>query len=57
WIEHTKEIEQDTGYIIDNIGVCNNVGGTIWYQLTHCGIQTIVKKALEEGRPEATPWR
>jgi len=40
WIEHTKEIEQDTGYIIDNIGVCNNVGGTIWYQLTHCGIQT-----------------
>jgi len=39
WIVHTKEIEQATGYIIKNIGVINNVGGTIWYQLTHAGLR------------------
>lgn len=39
WVEHTEEIEADTGYVIKNIGLINNVGGTIWYLLTHCGIQ------------------
>ncbi|MBA7696472.1 hypothetical protein ES703_105120 [subsurface metagenome] len=39
WVENTKEIESETGYVIKNIGIIDNVGGTIWYQLTHCGIK------------------
>ncbi|GAH31917.1 unnamed protein product, partial [marine sediment metagenome] len=39
WVKHTKYIEETTGYVIKNIGVLNNVGGCIWYQLTHAGIR------------------
>ena len=39
WIEHAKEIHQATGYVIKNIGVIDNVGGAVWYQLTHCGLR------------------
>ncbi|GAI19814.1 unnamed protein product [marine sediment metagenome] len=39
WVEYTEEIEKATGYVIKNIGLINNVGGTVWYQLTHCGIK------------------
>lgn len=39
WTRLTKEIEKATGYVIKNIGLVNNPGGTVWYQLTHCGIR------------------
>jgi ribosomal protein S27AE len=39
WTEHTKSIELATGYLIKNIGLLNNVGGAVWYQLTHCGVR------------------
>lgn len=39
WVEHTTEIELATGYVIKNICVLNNVGGCVWYQLTHAGIK------------------
>lgn len=39
WVKNTERIEAATGYVIKNIGLINNVGGTIWYQLTHCMIR------------------
>jgi hypothetical protein len=39
WITKTKEIYQKTGYVIVNHRVRKDIGATVYYQLTHCGIK------------------
>jgi len=39
WIHGSKEIYEKTGWIVKNHGIRNDVEGTIYYQLSHCGIK------------------
>ncbi|GAG87921.1 unnamed protein product, partial [marine sediment metagenome] len=38
WITNTKKISEKYGWVIKNHGVRDSIGGTAFYQLTHCGI-------------------
>lgn len=38
WIDKTKDLFQASGWVVKNLGVRNNVFGTAFYQLTHCGV-------------------
>jgi len=39
WIENTKELFFESGYIVKNLGKRDSVFGTIYYQLGHAGIK------------------
>jgi len=39
WIRNTKQIYQDTGWIVQNHRIRKTVGGTAYYQLSHAGIR------------------
>ena len=39
WIENTKELFFESGYIVKNLGKRDSVFGTIYYQLSHAGIK------------------
>lgn len=38
WIADVRSNFMNTGYIIRNVGIRKTLEGTIWYQLSHCGI-------------------
>jgi len=39
WIVNTKELYEESGYIVKNLGKRDSVFGTIYYQLSHCGVK------------------
>ena len=39
WIKGTKQLYEDTGWIVQNHRIRKTVGGTAYYQLTHAGIR------------------
>jgi len=38
WILDVRRNYVVSGYIVKNVGVRKSVGGTIWYQVSHCGV-------------------
>lgn len=38
WIRDTRKNYVHSGYVVKNVGVRKNVRGTIFYQLSHCGV-------------------
>jgi hypothetical protein len=38
WLMDIRRNYVNSGYIIKNVGIRKTVEGTIWYQLSHCGI-------------------
>lgn len=38
WVTNVEKIESRTGYVVTNHGVRKTIQGTVYYQLSHCGI-------------------
>jgi hypothetical protein len=47
WIVDVRQNYISSGYVVKNIGIRKTVHGTIWYQLSHCGL---------DGKHHAVTW-